>query len=249
MAERIVLKSPQEIELMREGGAILRDVMDRLARQIQPGMTTRDVDEVAAKLLHERQTPPAFLGMYGFPGTVCLSVNDEIVHGIPGDRVLKDGDIISIDCGLIWKDFYLDTARTVPVGNVDDESARLLQVTQEALEVGIEYLIPGLRMGDLSAAVQRYVEERGFSVVREYTGHGIGRKLHEEPKIPNWGSPGKGIRWQEGMVVCIEPMVNAGACETRTLSDNWTVATADGKRSAHMEHTVAIGSDGPMVLT
>lgn len=234
---------------MRRGGAMLKSVMDTLIAAVQPGVTTLELDRIARSETEKRGAIPAFLGLYGFPGTLCISVNEEVVHGIPGPRVLREGDIVSLDIGLVKDDFYVDMARTVPVGRIDQESARLIQVAEEALEIGVEYSRPGLRLGDLSAAIQRHVEARGLSVVREYTGHGIGRKLHEEPKIPNFGVEGRGPRWQAGMVICIEPMVNLGTAQTRTLSDRWTVVTADAKRSAHVEDTVAITEDGPLVLT
>lgn len=247
--DRINLKSPDEIAIMKRGGALLREVMEALIKAVHPGVTTLELDRIARSETEKRGALPAFLGLYGFPGTLCISVNEEIVHGIPGPRVLKEGDIVSLDIGLVKENYYLDMARTVGVGQIDETSQRLIQVTGDALTVGIEYLRPGLRMGDTGAAIQKYIEDNGFSVVREYTGHGIGRKLHEEPKIPNYGIPGRGVRWQPGMVVCVEPMVNVGTYQTRTLGDKWTVITADGKRSAHMEDTVAITEDGPMVLT
>lgn len=246
---RIQLKSPSEVQLMRRGGALLREVMDLLVERVRPGVTTAELDELARLEIGRRGAAPAFLGLYGFPGTLCLSVNEEIVHGIPGPRVLREGDILSVDVGLVKDGFYSDMARTVAVGQVDEQSRRLIDVATQALQIGIARLTSGYRMGDLSAAIQQFVEGRGFSVVREYTGHGIGRQPHEEPKIPNYGKPGRGIRWQPGMVVCIEPMVNAGGCQTRTLHDQWTVVTADGQRSAHMEDTVAVTGNGPVILT
>jgi methionyl aminopeptidase len=247
--DRIVLKSRDEIEKIRRAGAIQHEVMELLRGAVRPGMTTLDLDRLARAEIERRGAIPAFLGLYGFPGTLCISVNEEVVHGIPGPRELKDGDIVSLDCGLVKDGFYVDMARTVPVGTIDEESQRLIQVASEALEISVEYLRPGLRMGDLSWAIQQHVEKAGFSVVRDYTGHGIGRKLHEEPKIPNYGLPGHGVRWQEGMVVCIEPMVNIGTAQTRTLGDKWTVVTADGKRSAHVEDTMAVTEDGGLILT
>lgn len=245
----ITLKTPREIQTMTRGGAILREVMDLLETRVKPGATTLELDRFAHDELIRRGTKPAFLGLYGFPGSICISVNEEIVHGIPGPRRLVEGDIVSLDCGLIYEGFYLDTARTAPVGKADETSLRLIRTASEALEIGIEWLVPGRRLGDVSAAIQQHVEKAGFSVVREYTGHGVGRKLHEDPKIPNHGQAGVGRRWQAGMTVAIEPMVNAGGPQTRTLADDWTVVTADGSRSAHMEHTVAITEDGPVVLT
>jgi len=247
--DRIILKSAEEIAIMRRGGKLLHEVMDLLIKAVHPGVTTLELDRIARTETEKRGAIPAFLGLYGFPGTLCISVNEEVVHGIPGTRVLKEGDIVSLDIGLVKDDFYVDMARTVGVGTIDESSQSLIKVASDSLDIGVEYLRPGLRMGDLSAAIQKYVEGQGFSVVRDYTGHGIGRKLHEEPKIPNYGLPGRGVRWQTGMVVCIEPMVNVGTFQTRTLGDRWTVVTADGKRSAHWEDTVAITEDGPLVLT
>lgn len=247
--DRIILKSPEEIAIMKRGGALLHEVMDELIKAVRPGVTTAELDRVARTETEKRGAIPAFLGLYGFPGTLCISVNEEVVHGIPGARALKEGDIVSLDIGLVKDDFYVDMARTVGVGQIDEQSRRLIEVAFDALEIGVECLRPGLRLGDLSAAIQKYVEGQGFSVVRDYTGHGIGRRLHEEPKVPNYGQPGRGVRWMPGMVVCVEPMVNAGTHQTRTLSDRWTVVTADGKRSAHVEDTVAITEDGPLVIT
>lgn len=247
--EQIVLKSAKEIEIMRRAGALLRDVLDRLVVEIKPGVSTLELDQIAQAEIEKHGAKPAFLGMYGFPNTLCTSVNEQIVHGIPNRKPLNEGDILSIDVGLVLDGYYSDSARTIPVGQVDAESKRLIEVTQRSLEIGIEQLVPGNRLGDVSWAIQSYVESQGFSVVREYTGHGIGRKLHEEPKIPNHGRAGRGVRWQEGMVVCIEPMVNVGTWKTRTLDDEWTVITADKKRSAHIEHMVAVTAKGPLVLT
>ena len=247
--DRIVLKTPEEIRIMRRSGAILREIMDLLLQTVRPGVTTLELDRLARAETEKHQARPAFLGLYGFPGTLCISVNEEVVHGVPGPRVLHEGDIVSLDIGLIKEGFYVDMARTVGVGAIDEESRRLIQVADESLEIAKEFLRPGLRMGDLSAAIQRHVERQGFSVVRDYTGHGIGRKLHEEPKIPNFGQPGRGVRWQNGMVICIEPMVNAGVYQTRTLEDRWTVVTADGRRSAHMEDTMVVTEGEALVLT
>lgn len=245
----IELKSEEEIRILRSAGAVLREVRELICEQVKPGVTTRQLDRLAKKMLDERDVMPAFLGYQGFPATLCTSVNEEIVHGIPSDRVLIEGDILSVDFGLIKEGFYVDTAKTVPVGRVDAASMHLISVTEKALEVAISQLYPGNRLGDLSAAVQEYVESEGLSVVREYAGHGIGRRLHEEPRIPNHGSAGRGIRWQAGMVVAVEPMVNIGTHGTRTLEDHWTVVTADAERSAHAEHSVAITAEGPLILT
>lgn len=247
--QEIELKTAEEIEIMRQGGALLAEVRDRVGEKIRPGITTLELDRIAKQMLDSRGAVPAFLGYQGFPGTLCVSVNEEIVHGIPSNRVLVEGDIVSVDIGLIKNGFYADTARTFPVGQVDEESARLIQVTNEALDIAVSHLVPGERLGDLSHAVQEHVESHGFSVVREYAGHGIGRGLHEEPRVPNHGKAGRGIRWAPGMVVAIEPMVNVGTHRTLLLEDQWTVVTEDGRRSAHSEHTVAVTSDGPLVLT
>jgi methionyl aminopeptidase len=247
--QQIELKTPAEIQAMKRAGAILAEVRDRVAERVKPGVTTRELDRFAKQMLDQRGAIPAFLGYQGFPCSICTSVNEQIVHGIPSNRALVEGDILSIDFGLIKDGFYADTARTVAVGEIDARSRKLLEVTEKALEIAIGYLAPGFRLGDLSAAVQQYVEGQGFSVVREYAGHGIGRRLHEEPRIPNYGKEGRGIRFQEGMVVAVEPMVNAGTFKTKVLDDEWTVVTADGSRSAHFEHTVAITAEGPMILT
>lgn len=244
-----ILKTPQEIEIMRRAGAILREVRDRVGEKVRPGITTKELDQIAKQMLDARDAIPAFLGYHGFPSTLCTSVNEEIVHGIPSDRVLEEGDIVSIDIGLIKDGFFADSARTFAVGEIDEESARLLDITREALEIAKRYLEPGRRLFDLSAAVQQHVESGGFAVVREYSGHGIGKQLHEDPQIPNHGRAGRGPRWKEGMVVAVEPMVNVGTYKTRVLEDDWTVVTADGKRSAHFEDTIAITAEGPLVLT
>jgi methionyl aminopeptidase len=247
--QQIELKSPAEIEIMARAGTMLREIRDRIGEKVRPGATTRELDRMAKRMMDERGVAPAFLGYQGFPATLCTSPNEAIVHGIPSDEPLREGDILSVDFGLILDGFYADTAKTWPVGRIDEASSRLIEVTEGALAVAVECLIPGRRMGDLSAAVQEYIESRGFSVVREYAGHGIGRRLHEDPRIPNHGTAGKGLRWRAGMVVAVEPMVNAGTHKTRTLDDHWTVVTADGRRSAHAEHTVAIEETGPRVLT
>lgn len=246
---QIEIKTPAEINLMRRAGVLLSEVVQRIGEKIRPGIATRELDRLAKEMIASRGAIPAFLGYQGFPGTLCISINEEIVHGIPSARILEEGDIVSIDGGLIKDGFYADMARTFPVGKVSAESARLIEVTEKALDIAIPYLTVGRRLGDLSAAVQEYVESNGFSVVREYAGHGIGRRLHEEPRVPNHGKADRGIRWQEGMVVAVEPMVNAGTAKTRLLDDGWTVVTADGKPSAHAEHTVAITADGPVILT
>jgi methionyl aminopeptidase len=249
VSEQIELKSAEEIRTIRKGGAILHDVLDRIEEKVRPGVTTGELDRIARQMIESRGGVPAFLGYQGFPGTLCTSVNEEIVHGIPSKRVLEEGDIVSVDVGMILGGFHSDTARTFAVGKIDPVSQKLLDVTKKSLEIGISHLVAGERLGDLSHAIQEYVEGEGFAVVREYAGHGIGRRLHEEPRIPNHGRPGRGPRWEAGMVVAIEPMVNIGTHKTRILEDDWTVVTADGERSAHFEHTIAVTEDGPVVLT
>ncbi|MGB9692647.1 MAG: type I methionyl aminopeptidase [Candidatus Sumerlaeaceae bacterium] len=246
---RIEIKSPAEIEKMRKAGKLLRAVFVELERHIQPGITTAELDTLARKLIEDAGAIPAFLGYEGYPATLCTSVNEEIVHGIPRARVLREGDIVAVDCGLILGGFYADSAYTYPVGQVSDLARRLIEVTKAALGAGIREMRPDNRLGTLSAAIQKVVEEAGFSIVREYTGHGIGRAMHEPPQVLNFGTPNTGLRLRPGMVFAIEPMVNAGTWKTRVLDDDWTVVTADGSLSAHFEHTVAVTDDGPDVLT
>jgi methionyl aminopeptidase len=248
--KRIEIKSPGELAKMRAAGALLRRVFDEVERHAAPGVSTVDLDQRARKLMEDAGAIPAFLGYHGYPATLCVSVNEEVVHGIPGPRRLKSGDIVSIDCGLVLGGFYSDMAMTVGVGEVSEEARRLMDVTRESLQVGIKQMRAGNRLGSVSAAVQQYVESHGFSVVREYTGHGIGRAMHEPPQVPNFGQADTGLRLKPGIVLAVEPMVNAGSWRTRTLADGWTVVTADGRISAHFEHTIAVGEDGqPWVLT
>lgn len=250
LRQRIEIKSASEIQKMRAAGVLLRSVLDQVVEAVAGGVSTAELDKIARTLIETAGALPAFLGYHGFPATLCTSLNEQVVHGIPSPRVvLREGDIISIDCGLILDGYYADKATTVAVGVVSDEVKRLLRVTQESLEVGIAEMIPGNRIGTLSAAIQRHVEGAGFSVVREYTGHGIGRAMHEPPQVPNFGIPDTGLRLKPGMVLAIEPMVNAGTWKTRTLEDDWTVVTADGSLSAHFENTVAVTEQGPLVLT
>ena len=247
----ISLKSPREIEVMAQGGAILGATHALLRREVRPGITTWELDQLAEEFIrsHEGATP-AFKGLYGFPGSVCISTNEEIVHGIPSrKRVLVEGDIVSLDVGVKYQGMYTDSATTVPVGEVAPETQRLLDVTERALEAGIAAATPENHVGDIGAAVQAVVEAAGFSVVRELVGHGVGFAPHEELQVPNYGKPKRGKRLVPGLTIAIEPMVNAGSAGTRTLPDRWTVVTADGSRSAHFEHTVAITDDGPRVLT
>lgn len=247
----IVCKSTAEIEKMRRSGRIVREVLDLLSGLVAPGVTTMDLERAAEKRIKELGAKPAFKGYYNYPCVLCTSVNEEIVHGIPSEkRVLKAGDIVSIDCGVVLDGYYGDAAITVPVDDsVNPEVRKLLEVTEASLYKGIEQAVIGNTIGDVGAAVQEWVEASGFSVVREFVGHGIGTKLHEEPQIPNFGDRGHGARLREGMVLAIEPMVNYGKADTRVLEDKWTAVTVDGSCSAHFEHCVAVTKAGPVILT
>lgn len=245
----IVLKTEREIEIMREAGKIVAKTHLELQRHIRPGITTKELDYIAEKFIQSQGAIPSFKGYNGFTGSICTSVNEELVHGIPGKRVLREGDIISIDIGAYYNGYHADSAWTYPVGEIDEESKRLLKVAEQSLYRGLEEAKPGARLTNISHAIQTYVEAEGFSIVREYVGHGIGQNLHEDPQVPHYGPPGKGPRLKPGMVLCIEPMVNAGSRYVKTLSDNWTVVTVDGKRCAHFEHTVAITETGYDILT
>jgi methionyl aminopeptidase len=245
----IVLKSSSELKKMRAAGQIVARVLDLLRNRIKPGVTTAELDRLAEEQCRRYRAKPAFKGYGGFPFAICSSPNDRVVHGFPDEKPLLEGDILSIDFGVIHQGFYGDSAITVPVGRVDDETQRLLTVTQEALEQGIAKAVPGGRLSDISNAVQTWVEQRGFSVVREFVGHGIGRQLHEAPQIPNFGPAGQGPKLKAGMVLAIEPMINAGQPEVKVLEDGWTAVTLDGRCSAHFEHTVAITDQGPEILT
>lgn len=245
----IILKSPQEIDIMRAAGRLTALTIAELKRAIRPGVTTAELDALAEDFITRHGGIPAFKGYQGFPGSICASVNDEVVHGIPGLRQVKSGDIISIDIGAIVDGYVGDAAFTAPVGEVREEALELMRVTEEALYRGIAEARPGRRLSDISHAIQVHVEKAGFSVVRDYVGHGIGTKMHEDPPVPNYGPPGRGPRLQVGMVLAIEPMVNRGTYEVRVLPNGWTVVTADGSLSAHFEHTVAITESGPEILT
>jgi methionyl aminopeptidase len=245
----IEIKSIDELRVMHDAGQLLRKVVEKITQAIRPGVSTITLDEMGRTLIEKGGGRPAFLGYHDYPATICVSINEEVVHGIPSTRRLKEGEIVSIDVGLFKDGFYADKAVTVAVGKVTPEVRKLVQVTEEALGIGIDMVRPDRRLGDLSAAIQAHVEAAGFSVVREYTGHGIGRKIHEPPQIPNFGKAGSGPRLQAGMVLAIEPMVNMGTWKTVTLDDQWTVVTADGLSSAHFEHTVAVTEDKPWVLT
>ena len=247
----IMCKSPGEIEKMRRSGRIVRQVLDAAVATVKPGVSTMDLENVAASKIEELGAKPAFKGYYDYPCVLCTSVNQEIVHGIPSEkRVLKEGDIVSIDCGVVLDGYYADSAVTVPVGNhLRPETKKLLDVTKASLERAIQAARIGSTLWDVGAAVQEMVEANGFSVVREFVGHGIGTKLHEEPQVPNYGRRGHGPRLREGMVLAIEPMVNIGRPDTRLLDNKWTAVTVDGSLSAHFEHSVAVTKDGPVILT
>ncbi|MFZ0299245.1 MAG: type I methionyl aminopeptidase [Candidatus Sulfotelmatobacter sp.] len=247
----IVCKSAEEIERMRHSGRIVRQVLDEVRSMVAPGVTTMDLERAAEKKIAALGAKPAFKGYFDYPCVLCTSVNEEIVHGIPSEkRALKDGDIVSIDCGVVLDGYYGDAAITVPVSDsVKPELRKLLTVTEESLYRGIDQALIGNSVGDVGAAVQEHVEAAGFSVVREFVGHGIGTRLHEEPQVPNFGARGHGAKLREGMVLAIEPMVNYGKPETRVLGDKWTAVTVDGSFSAHFEHCVAVTKDGPVILT
>ncbi|OGQ00972.1 MAG: type I methionyl aminopeptidase [Deltaproteobacteria bacterium RBG_19FT_COMBO_52_11] len=247
--ERIVLKSPQEIEKMRRSNQIVAEILDEVGTAARPGVTTRELDELAAALLFRTKARSAFKGYNGYPATLCTSVNEEVVHGIPSLRVLREGDILSLDFGAITDDFYGDAAITLPIGHISEEAGRLLRVAEEALYLAIDQARPDNRLQDISAAIQRHVETNGFSVVRDFVGHGIGRQLHEKPQIPNFGVAGRGIRLQPGMILAIEPMINAGGYEVEILPDGWTAVTKDRSLSAHFEHSVAVTENGPHILS
>ena len=245
----VLRKTPAQIAVMRRAGRVVAEMHEACTLAAKPGATTGDLDAAARDVLDRRCARSNFLGYYGFPAVACISPNEIIVHGIPGSRRLEAGDIVSIDCGAIIEGWHADAAITVPVGEVDAESQRLMDVTRAALESAISVTLAGNRLGDIGAAAEHEVASAGFGVVREYVGHGIGTAMHEEPDIPNYGTAGRGLRLREGMVLAIEPMLNAGKRTTRLLADGWTVVTGDGSRSAHFEHTVAVTASGPEVLT
>ena len=245
----ISIKTPEEIEALRRSGKVLASIIKELKRSLKIGMTTKEIDEKAEELIRAYGSQPAFKGYRGFPGSSCVSVNREVVHGVPGQRVIKDGDIVSIDVGIVVDGYFSDTAFTLGFGNTSTDLKKLLSVTQEALYKGIEQAVVDHHLSDISYAIQNYAESHNFTVVRDFVGHGIGRALHEEPEIPNFGSPHQGPILKERMVLAIEPMVNMGTWQTKTLSDGWTVVTKDGLPSAHFEHTIAITKSGPEILT
>jgi methionyl aminopeptidase len=244
----VVLKTPGEIELMDAANRIVLEVIEGVGRMIAPGVTPRELDRYAERTIRTAGAVPAFLRYRGYPATLCISVDDVIVHGIPNDQPLREGQIVGIDCGVLYKGYYGDAARTFAVGRVDPEAERLLAVTERALELAVAQVRPGARLSDIGHAVQRHAEANGFSVVREFSGHGIGTSLHEDPQVPNFGEPGKGPKLKPGMVLAIEPMVNAGSSDVRVDPDGWTARTVDGSRSAHFEFSVAVTGGGAKVL-
>jgi methionyl aminopeptidase len=248
----IILKSTCEIEIMREAGRINALALDAVRKHVQPGVTTADLDQIASEVIRKHGGKPAFLGVQGaypYPATTTISINDELVHGIPGKRKLNEGDIVSIDCGTIYQDFVGDSAITVSVGQVSKEASSLIDITEKALYIGIDKLRDGNHVGDVGVAIEQFVEEKGYYLTREYTGHGIGRSMWEGPQVPNYGLPGRGIMLRSGMVIALEPMVLIGTEQTKVLDDQWTVVSKDGSLSAHFEHTVAITKNGPLILT
>jgi len=245
----IIIKSEREIAIMRQAGRIVATVLDILKKQVKPGMKTKELDVIAGREVERLGGKPSFKGYRGFPANLCVSVNDQIVHGIPGERILREGDIVSLDFGASLNGFQGDSAVTVGVGEISSEARELMATTEDVLQAGIAAARSGARLGDISATIQNYAESRGYSVVREYTGHGIGRELHEEPQIPNFGQPGTGPVLKKGMTLALEPMVNVGDWRTKVGDDQWTVLTADGSLSAHFEHTIAITDGEPEILT
>jgi len=245
----IQYKSPRQIEQIRKAGKIVAEILDLISENVRPGVTTGELERLAVERLERREARSAFLGYQGFPANICVSIDDEVVHGIPGNVKLAEGQIVSVDVGAVIGGYFGDSAKTFPVGKISADAGRLVEVTEKSLYKGIEKCVSGSRLGDLSAAIQSFVEAEGFSVVRDLVGHGIGKKMHEEPQVPNFGDAGTGIELKEGLVIAIEPMINAGGHEVRVLSDGWTVVTADGSLSAHFEHTVAVTANGPEILT
>ena len=246
----IIIKTETEIQKMRDAGRITALARQLAGEHVREGVTTKFIDRKVKEFIVSHGAKPSFLGLYGFPASACISVNEEVIHGIPSDeRVLKYGDIVSVDVGAFYKGYHGDCAATFVVGDTDDESKRLIEVTRQSFFEGIKFAVDGNRVGDISAAVQAYVEKNGFSVVRDFVGHGVGKDLHENPDVPNYGKPGRGPRLQTGMTIAVEPMVNAGTWRVKTLSNDWTVVTIDGKRSAHYENTIAITENGVEILT
>ena len=245
----ISIKSAREIEIMRRGGKITSKTLSKLMAAAKPGVTTGELNQLADESIRSMGGVPTFIGYHGYPAAICASVNDEVVHGMPGDRVLADGDLLSIDIGTTFEGYVSDSAVTVAIGNVDEAAKRLMRVTQECLMLGIEQMQVGNHLGDIGHAVQRHAEAHGYGVVRALVGHGVGRKMHEDPQVPNYGNPGQGTLLRKGLVLAIEPMITQGTWEVATLEDGWTVVTEDGKLAAHFEHTIAITDQGPKILT
>jgi methionyl aminopeptidase len=245
----IILKSDRELQYLYDAGQIVAKTHQEVAKAVKPGVTTLELDRIAEEYILKCQARPAFKGYNGFTGSICASINEEVVHGIPSLRRVNSGDIISIDIGAISNGYVGDAAVTLPVGEIDEEAQRLMAVTEQALYEGIKQAVVNNRLSDISHAIQTYAESNGFSVVRDFVGHGIGRNMHEDPQIPNFGPPGRGPRLKTGMALAIEPMVNVGTYEVETMLDNWTVLTGDGKRSAHFEHSIAVTEEGPWILT
>jgi methionyl aminopeptidase len=245
----INIKTEPELELIRKSGEVLKETFSVLEKMIRPGVTTAELDAAAEDFMRSRGGIPAFKGYQGYPATICASINEEVVHGIPGTRSLEEGDIVGIDMGVVLEEFYSDATRTYPVGEISEDTARLIRVTSETLDRGIEQARAGNHLSDISHAIQKHAESHGYSIVRALVGHGIGRRMHEEPQIPNFGPPGKGPELQAGMVLAIEPMVNIGTHDVLTLEDKWTFVTVDGKLSCHFEDTVAVTDNGPRIMT
>jgi methionyl aminopeptidase len=245
----VIRKSRNELDKMRRAGLIVAETLRELRNMVEPGITTRQLDAYAEKKIRSADAYPTFKGYRGFPASICASINDEVVHGIPSDRRLREGDVVKIDCGATLDSYVGDAAISIPVGKISPEVETLLRVTRESLFKAMEKMVPGNRLYDVSFAVQEYVEEQGYSIVREFCGHGIGQRMHEEPQVPNYGRPGTGPRLKPGWVMAVEPMVNAGSHEIYVLDDGWTVKTKDGRASSHFEHTIAVTEDGPLVLT
>jgi methionyl aminopeptidase len=245
----IVLKSQNDLRIMRQAGVIVAETLAILKESLKAGMTTGELDRIAEDHIRKAGGIPTFIGYQGYPKTLCTSINEEVVHGIPGNRVLKGGDVIGIDCGVTFGGFVADAAETMPVGVISKEDAELIAVTREAMHTGIAAFVAGNRVGDIGFAVQRVAEVHGYGIVKDFVGHGVGQKMHEEPQVPNFGRPATGPRLKVGMVLAIEPMLNHGTGEVKVLSDGWTVVTKDGKHSAHFEHTIALTENGPQILT
>ena len=245
----VSVRSNREIEHISESAQIVADTLDMLTEKVESGISLMELDTLAEEFIRSRDAIPAFKGYMGFPATLCISVDDEVVHGIPSNKILNNGQIVGIDCGALKNGYYGDSARTFPVGDISDQDKKLIEITQEALYLGIDEAVPGNYVSDIGHAIQKFVEPKGYSIVRELVGHGIGTNLHEDPQVPNYGDPGMGVKLKEGMCLAIEPMINRGGKEVYTLDDGWRIKTKDGFNSAHFEHTIAIRKDGPEVLS